>query len=104
MYLFHLLYYKSSEAESADECFNLKSLKCSVERFAELYNLKEVVYCGELDYRRETTIEEVKDWLKEGVIDLYYPRKDSQRFNETVLSDPSPILEIEAFYWQSGYD
>ena len=102
MYILHLGYYKSSESKHPDEHFELNYLKGETLDFAKLYNLQEVVFCGEIDYRRKTNIEEVKKWLKDGIISLFY--KDSKRFNETVLADPSPILEISAFYWQSGCD
>ena len=104
MYILHLGYFKSPESEYPDEHFELNYLKGRTLDFAELYNLHEVVFCGEIDYKRETNVEEVKKWLKDGIISLSYPSKDSQRFNEIVLSTPSPILEIGAFYWQSGYD
>lgn len=104
MYILHLGYYKSSESQHPDEHFELNYLKGSVLDFAEVYNLQEEVYCGEVDYQRETNIEEVKKWLKDGIISLAYPTKDSKRFNEMVLSAPSPILRISVLYWQSGYD
>ena len=104
MYSLHLGYYKSSESKHPDEHFELDYLKGEALDFAKLYNLQEEVYCGEVDYRRKTNIEEVNKWLRDGIIRLSYSYKDSKRFNETVLSDPSPILVISAFYWQSGYD
>lgn len=104
MYILHLGYFKSSASKYPDEHFEFDYLKGSELDFAELYNLHEDMSCGELDYRRETNIEEVKKWLKDGIIRLSYPSKDSERFNEIVLSVPSPILEISVYYWQSGYD
>ena len=103
MYILHLGYYKSSESECPDEHFEFNYLKGSTLDFAEVYNLQEDLSCGELDYRRETTKEEVMKWLKDGIISLSYPSKDSKRFNEIVLSDSSPRLVISVFYWQSGY-
>ena len=104
MYLLLLKYYKSSECEYSDESFRFDYLKGDPLDFAELYNLKEVVFAGEIDYERETNIEEVKKWLEDGIIRLAYPEKDAKKFNEIVMSNPSPILVISAFYWQSGYD
>ena len=104
MYILHLGYYKSSESKYPDEHFEFNYLKGRTLDFAEVYNLQEDLSCGELDYQRETTIEEVKKWLKDGVISLSFPSKDSKRFNEIVLSDPSPILKISVYYWQCGYD
>ena len=104
MYILHLGYYKSSESKYPDEHFELNYLKGRTLDFAELYNLHEDVSCGELDYRRETNIEEVNEWLKDGIISLSYPLEDSKRFNDIVLADPSPKLEISVYYWQSGYD
>ncbi len=103
MYILQLGYYKSSESQYPDEHFELHYLKGDPLDFAELYNLHEDLSCGELDYRRETNIEEVKKWLKDGIISLSYPLKDSKRFNELVLPAPSPKLRISVFYWQSGY-
>ena len=102
MYILILRFYKSSESKHPDEIFDLNYLKGNALDFAKLYNLQEEVYCGEIDYQRKTNIEEVNKWLKDGVISVscYH----SKRFNETVLSEPSPILEISASYWQSGYD
>ena len=79
-------------------------LKGNEHDFVELYNLREVLFGGEIDYERETTIEEVKKWLNDGIISLAYPSKDTKRFNEIVLSAPSPKLRISVYYWQSGYD
>ena len=104
MYIIRLHYYKSLESKYPDEHLELNYLKGSELDFAELYNLQEDLSCGELDYRRETNIEEVKKWLEYGIISLSYPAHDSKRFNEIVLSAPSPILEISVFYWQSGYN
>lgn len=104
MYILQLDYYKSSESKHPDEIFELKYLKGRVLDFAELYNLHEELVGGEIDYRRKTDIEEVKKWLKDGIISLSYPSNDSERFNEIVLSAPSPILKISVCYWQSGYD
>lgn len=104
MYFLSLHYYKSLESQRPDEVFELNYLKGRVLDFAELYDLQEDLSCGELDYLRETNIEEVKKWLKDGIISLSYPSKDSKRFDEIVLTDPSPILEISVYYWQSGYD
>lgn len=104
MYILNLGYYKSSASKYPDENFELDYLKGRTIDFAELYDLQEDLSCGELDYRRKTNIEEVKKWLKEGIIRLSYPSKDSKRFNEIVLSTPSPILVISVYYWQSGYD
>lgn len=104
MYILHLGYFKSSESQNPDEHFEFDYLKGRTLDFAEIYNLQEDVFCGEVDYRRKTNIEEVKKWLKDGIIRLSYPSKDSKRFNEIVLTDPSPILEISVYYWQSGYD
>ena len=104
MYILDLGYYKSSESKYPDEHFELKYLKGNELDFAELYNLHEDLSCGELDYRKETNIEEVKKWLKDGIIRLSYPSKDTKKFNEMVLSDPSPKLRISVYYWQSGYD
>ena len=104
MYFLSLHYYKSLESQRPDDVFELNYLKGRVLDFAELYDLQEDLSCGELDYLRETNIEEVKKWLKDGIIRLSYPSKDSKRFNEIVLTDPSPILEISVYYWQSGYD
>lgn len=103
MYILSLGYYKSSESKYSDEHFELEYLKGRTIDFAELYNLHEELYGGELDYLRETNIEEVKKWLEDGIISLSYPSKDSKRFNE-ILSASSPILEIGVYYWQSGYD
>lgn len=104
MYFLHLGYYKSSESRYPDEHFELDYLKGEIIVFAELYNLHEDLSSGELDYRRETNLEEVKKWLIDGVIRLSYPSKDSKRFNEIVLSNPSPILVISVYYWQCGHD
>lgn len=104
MYILHLGYYKSPESRYPDEHFELDYLKGKTIDFAELYNLQEDLSCGELDYRRGTNIKEVKKWFKDGIISLSYPSKDSKRFNEIVLSNPSPKLVISVFYWQSGYD
>lgn len=104
MYILHLGYYKSSESKYTDEHFELNYLKGRTLDFAELYNLHEVLCGGEIDYERETSVEEIKNWLKDGIISLAYPSKDSRRFNEIVLSAPSPLLKITVFYWQSGYD
>lgn len=104
MYFLSLHYYKSLESQRPDDVFELNYLKGRVLDFAELYDLQEDLSCGELDYLRETNIEEVKKWLKDGIISLSYPSKDSKRFDEIVLTDPSPILEISVYYWQSGYD
>ena len=104
MYILQLGYYKSSESQYPDEHFELRHLKGSELAFAELYNLDEDLSCGELDYRRETNIEEVKKWLNDGIISLAYPSTDTKRFNEIVLSAPSPKLRISVYYWQSGYD
>lgn len=103
MYILELSYYKSSESKHPDENFELKYMKGTTLDFAEKYNLQEDTSCGELDYRRETNIEEVKQWLEDGIISLYYPAKDSKMFNEIVLSAPAPILKISVYYWQSGY-
>ena len=101
MYILILRFYKSSESKYPDEIFDLDYLKGQPLDFAKLYNLKEEVFCGEIDYSRKTNIEEVNKWLKDGVIRVscYH----SKRFNETDLSRPSSILEISASYWQSGY-
>ena len=104
MYILSLHYYKSLESQRPDEVFELNYLKGRVLDFAELYDLQEDLSCCELDYLRETNIEEVKKWLKDGIISLSYPSKDSKRFDEIVLTDPSPILEISVYYRQSGYD
>ena len=104
MYILSLHYYKSSESKYPDEVFEFHYLKGRTRDFAELYNLHEDLSCGELDFRRDTNIEEVKKWLKDGIITLSFPSNDSNRFNEIVLSAPSPILEISVYYWQSGYD
>lgn len=104
MYILHLGYYKSSDSKYPDEHFDLNYLKGKTLDFAELYNLYEDLSCGERDFRRETNIEEVKKWLKDGIISLSYSSKDSKKFNEIVLSDPSPILKISVVYWQSGFD
>ena len=103
MYILHLGYYQSSESKYPDEHFEMKYLKGRATDFAELYNLQEDVSCGELDYRRETNIEEVKNWLKDGIISFSYPTTDSKRFNEILLSNPSPRLVISVVYWQSGF-
>ncbi len=104
MYVLGLFYYKSSESKYADDCFDLHYLKGNEEDFVKLYNLQEVLFGGEIDYKRETTIDEVKKWLEDGIISLAYPSKDSKRFNDKVLSANSPILKISVYYWQSGYD
>ena len=103
MYILSLGYYKSSESKYSDEHFELEYLKGRTLDFAELYNLQEELVGGELDYRRETNIEEVKKWLEDGIISLSYPSIDSERFNE-ILSESSPRLRISVYYWQSGYD
>ena len=104
MYILGLFYFKSSESKYPDERFDLDYLKGNEHDFVELYNLREVLCGGEIDYERETTIEEVKKWLKDGIISLSYPSRDSKKFNDIVLSAPSPKLRISLYYWQSGYD
>ncbi len=104
MYILQLGYFKSSDSKYPDEHFELNYLKGNPLDFAELYNLQEDLSCGELDYRRETNIEEVRKWIKDGVISLFYASKDFKRFHELVLSATSPRLRISVFYWQSGYD
>ena len=104
MYILGLFYYKSSESKYADDSFDLKYLKGNEDDFIKLYNLHEVLYGGEIDYERETNIDEVKKWLEDGIISLAYPSKDSKRFNDIVLSATSPLLRIKVYYWQSGYD
>ena len=101
MYILILRYFKSSESKHPDEIFDLSFSKGNALDFAKLYNLKEEVFCGEIDYSRKTNIEEVNKWLKDGVISVacYH----SKKFSETDLSNPSSILEISASYWQSGY-
>ncbi len=104
MYIIQLGYFKSSDSKYPDEHFELNYLKGYPLDFAKLYNLQEDLSCGELDYRRETNIEEVRKWLKDGIISLSYASKDSKRFNEIVLSATSPRLSISVFYCHSGYD
>ena len=104
MYILHLGYYKSSESLYPDEHFEFQYLKGNPLSFAKLYNLQEDLSCGEVDYRRDTNIEEVKNWLKDGIICLSFPYADSKRFNDIVLSATSPILKTGVYYWQSGYD
>ena len=79
MYLLLLRFYKSSESQHPDKVFELEYLKGDPLSFAEVYNLQEDVFAGEVDYLRETNIEEVKKWLKDGIISLSYPSKDSKR-------------------------
>lgn len=104
MYILHLGYFKSSESQYPDEHFEFDYLKGDKLDFAKLYNLQKDLSCGEVDYRRETCLEEVKKWLEDGIIRLSYPFKDLKRFNEIVMSNPSHRLVISVYYWQSGYD
>lgn len=104
MYILVLNYYKSPESKYPDEKFELDYLKGRADDFAKLYNLHGEVFAGELDYVRETNIDEVKKWLNEGIIRLAFPSRDLEKFNDVVMTATSPILKIRASYWQTGYD